>query len=239
MNAATSHTNSSVVIGATIGTIVPLTILLAVLAVLCLQRRAAKRGDTSSIGSLESKNNTLLPNFTGHRRDTIITPFVQTPDPGVTRTKENPGSQFTTRRPSGSPGPFGEKMFARLDPPPTSPVTVTSFADDTATERTRTSRRTQSSNLASATGTVPQPTQRQQLLEEEASRLRLQIMSMVNHALSSGTQASPEQDVQTQMAAEMERMRAQIEMLEQDRNSSWARGLSDEPPSYLNSIGNR
>lgn len=98
------------------------------------------------------------------------------------------------------------------------------------------SQRSRSSHVPTSTaGTVPPPTQRQQLLEGEAGRLRLEIMSMVNQALS-GNSASPEQGLQSQMAAEMERMKEQIERLEQDRDSAWATGLSDEPPSYLTLI---
>lgn len=129
-------------------------------------------------------------------------------------------------------------MFTRsqLSPLP-SPVTVTSNTDDPPSLRTKNPRNPSSQPASITTDTAPPLTQRQQLLEEEASRLRLQIMSMVNHALSSGNRASAEQDVRNQMVAEMERMKEQIEMLEQERNSSWARGLSDDPPSYLTSIG--
>ncbi|KAJ4474671.1 hypothetical protein C8J55DRAFT_130200 [Lentinula edodes] len=107
--------------------------------------------------------------------------------------------------------------------------------DSSESESPRTPTRTPA---ALSTG-LPPLTQRQQLLEEEAGRLRHQIMSMVNSALSRSDQGPTAQNFQSenhQMAAEMERMRRQIEMLEQDRDSSWARGLSDEPPSYIASI---
>ncbi|KAF8825780.1 hypothetical protein HHX47_DHR6000691 [Lentinula edodes] len=87
-------------------------------------------------------------------------------------------------------------------------------------------------NLARMSTGLPPLIQRQQLLEEEAGRLRLQIMSMVNSALPRSDQVPTAQNFQSenhQMAAEMERMRTQVETLEQDRDPSWARRLSDEP----------
>ncbi|KIK55250.1 hypothetical protein GYMLUDRAFT_99641 [Collybiopsis luxurians FD-317 M1] len=47
-NASTSHTSSSVVIGVTIGSVIPTVLILAALAVLCLHRRMKRREDTPS-----------------------------------------------------------------------------------------------------------------------------------------------------------------------------------------------
>jgi sulfate adenylyltransferase subunit 1 (EFTu-like GTPase family) len=64
------------------------------------------------------------------------------------------------------------------------------------------------------------------------------VLTMVNQALSTGEQ----NDLRTenrQMAAEIERMKGQIEMLEAQQNSDWAQGRTDEPPSYLTSIASQ
>ncbi|KAJ4469603.1 hypothetical protein J3R30DRAFT_3551364, partial [Lentinula aciculospora] len=235
---ATSHSNSSVVIGATIGTIVPLTIILAVIAVMCVQRRTKKWEGSSGSDSPMSETapnafSTAFARLTGSRNpNETITPFVAIPE-----FHPDPLPDTTSSFYPPLPSSFGEKMVAaRSQNAPISPVTTQ--ADDTEQTRSQVPTDVQ---VVRTTSTLAPLTQRQQLLEEEASRLRLQIMSMVNSALSSGPhQISAGQNIQSenrQMVAEMERMRAQIEMLEQDRDSSWARGLSDEPPSYLNSIG--
>ncbi|KAJ3989315.1 hypothetical protein F5890DRAFT_1486856 [Lentinula detonsa] len=251
LNSASAHSNNSVVIGATIGTIVPLTIIAAVVVVLCIQRRARKWKDLSGSESPKPTEPNAFPsvfaNLIGSRNSNgTITPFVAVPEPHTTshskfdpamrtgsQTIGNPRTRSSFYAP---PSSFGEKMLARP-----SVYAATAHVDDPGADQTQSSRSHISNAVDTGTpgATVPQLTQRQQLLEEEASRLRLQIMGMVNSALSSN-QVPSEQNMQfenRQMAAEMERMRAQIEMLEHDRNSSWARGLSDEPPSYLTSIG--
>ncbi|KAJ3999783.1 hypothetical protein F5050DRAFT_834761 [Lentinula boryana] len=256
LNSASAHNNNSVVIGATIGTIVPLTIIAAVVVVLCIQRRAknwkASSGSESPKPTKPNAFSSVFANLTGSRNlNGTITPFVAVPEPHTTsHSKFDPamrtGSQTTGNPRTRSsfyapPSSFGEKVLAR--PSVNAPVSLvaTAHVDDPSADQTQSSR-SQISNIVDAGTpgtTLPPLTQRQQLLEEEASRLRLQIMGMVNSALSSN-QVPSEQNIQfenRQMVAEMERMRAQIEMLEHDRDSSWARGLSDEPPSYLTSIG--
>ncbi|KAJ3753114.1 hypothetical protein FB446DRAFT_785555 [Lentinula raphanica] len=254
LNSGTAHNNNeSVVIGATIGTIVPLTIIAAIIAVLCIQRRA-KRSDASSLSSGLPKDtgpspfSSALASLTDSRPNPngAITPFValpnsHTPTPSKLRPAMHPNHPSTIA--SFYPPPpssFGEKMVVRPSPNALVSPIITSHPDDTSAEQSQSSRSQVSHPRTPGTSVSEPPlTQRQQVLEEEAGRLRLQIMSMVNSALSSN-QLPNEQNVQIenrQMAAEMERMRAQIEMLEQDRDSSWARGLSDEPPSYLTSIG--
>jgi len=112
-------------------------------------------------------------------------------------------------------------------------VTTNEILHDDAMTETRRDASPFTSNLPVA--------ERQRLLEEEVNRMRLQILGMVNQALSSGEAAHQGNGVDVrsenrQMAAEMDRMRAQIEMLEAQQNSEWARGLTDEPPSYFTSI---
>ncbi|KAF9071557.1 hypothetical protein BDP27DRAFT_1321946 [Rhodocollybia butyracea] len=140
---------------------------------------------------------------------------------------------------------FGEKMVvSRVAPSAPQAwshpaIAITAGTDDMAAAERTPSSRAQTSQAVSFTP-PPQLTERQQLLEEEAGRLRLQIMTMVNSALSGPNRLSTEQNVQNenrQIQLEMARMREQIDLLEQDRDSSWARGLSNEPPSYLSSIG--
>lgn len=183
-----------------------------------------------------------------NRSNNGITPFTEIRDPPIHSSKKDPsafrGMTGTTETGSFFPPPsssFGEKMVAS-QVVPSAPqglshpaIIITTGMDDTATERTPSSRARTSQAVSF---TSPPLTERQQLLEEEAGRLRLQIMTMVNSALSSGP--NTEQNVQNenrQIQLEMARMREQIDLLEQDRDSSWARGLSNELPSYLNSIG--
>ncbi|KAJ3806671.1 hypothetical protein F5876DRAFT_80448 [Lentinula aff. lateritia] len=265
LNSALSHDNSSVIIGATIGTIVPLTMIVAFIVVICFQRRSKSRQleDSSESGSPRTPTRTptalssAITYFTGPRNpNETITPFVAIPEQH-TRPKVSPA---IINRPApqntNSPGtnssffaqPPASSVREKIFPPrsvntPISPVTKHAV-HDTMAEQTLSSQSLVSipadTHLARLTTALPPLTQRQQLLEEEAGRLRLQIMSMVNSALSRSDQGPTAQNFQSenhQMADEMERMRTQIEMLEQDRDSSWARGLSDEPPSYIASIG--
>ncbi|KAJ3878319.1 hypothetical protein F5051DRAFT_232894 [Lentinula edodes] len=262
LNNALSHDNSSVIIGATIGTIVPLTMIVAFVAVICIQRRSKSNKFKDSSESESPRTPTRTPAalssaityFTGSGNpNETITPFVAIPEQH-TRPKGSPANRPAPQN-TNSPGTNSslfalppassvrEKIFAPLSVnTPISPVT-THVDHDTVVEQTLSSQSLVSipadTHLARMTTGLPPLTQRQQLLEEEAGRLRLQIMSMVNSALSRSDQGPTAQNFQSenhQMAAEMERMRRQIEMLEQDRDSSWARGLSDEPPSYIASI---
>ncbi|KIK61730.1 hypothetical protein GYMLUDRAFT_243410 [Collybiopsis luxurians FD-317 M1] len=248
-----SHVDSSVVIGATIGSIVPTVIILAILSIFCIQRRARKPEPTSiSLESPKRASNafsSVFARLTGSSdQGTTVTPFIQIPDPASSPSNPHaslPQGHFSSHTGSSSyhppPSYLGEKIVALQSQsehlsPHTTDISVTELSQISQIQSTQTvNPKLQETNASS--------TERQQLLEEEAGRLRLQIMGMVNSALSSGANlATAENDIQLQnenrqMVAEMQRMKQQIEMLEQDRESLWARGLSDEPPSYLTSIG--
>ncbi|KIK61728.1 hypothetical protein GYMLUDRAFT_574499 [Collybiopsis luxurians FD-317 M1] len=252
--APASHVNSSVIIGATVGSVVPTVIIFAILSIFCMQQRAKKHEVTSinleSTKRASSAFSSVFARLTGpSHRNTTITPFVQIPDPASRPSKARafqPQGHFSSHsgtspyRPLHSSFKLQEKMVESRSrsehvSPDTAVVSVTKLSQISQT------RSSQTVNPKLKTD-APQ-TERQQLLEEEVGRLRLQIMSMVNSTLSSGVNpATAENDIHIQngnhqMAAEMQRMKQQIEMLEQDRGSLWARGLSDDPPSYFTSIG--
>lgn len=184
LNNALTHDNSSVIIGATIRTIVPLTLIVAFVAVICIQRRFESRKLEDSSESGFPRRPTRRPTalysaityFTGSRNPTeTITPFVAIPEQH-TRQKGSPTNRPAPQN-TNSPGTnsslfalppvssVGEKMFAPLSVnTPISPVTT--HADhDTVAEQTLSSQSLVSipadTHLPRISTSLPPLTQRQ------------------------------------------------------------------------------
>ncbi|KAF5350254.1 hypothetical protein D9758_007857 [Tetrapyrgos nigripes] len=168
------------------------------------------------------------------RNTPAITPFTAmspSSDFSSPKSKSNPPERFATSVEGSTQGTSSSVSWSAFRDEKTPPAVMSyDTAPDTATAHDE--------HAVSSYQNVPTG-ERQRLLEDEAKRLRLQVLAMVNQALSTGEQENDLRTENRQMAAQMERMKAQIEMLEAQQNSDWARGLTDEPPSYLTSIASQ